>query len=97
MTDLVKIARQRVDTERCTHYEGCERDHRECRSKGRSKGRRAARSATRSAARHSCCDTRQHGERQAISPRQSRMVAVRGNDATDNRRRYRRGDEGEVG
>lgn len=30
MTDLVKTARQRVDTERCTHYEGCERDHREC-------------------------------------------------------------------
>jgi short-subunit dehydrogenase len=30
MTDLVKLARQRIDDGQRTHYEGCERDHREC-------------------------------------------------------------------
>jgi hypothetical protein len=30
MTDLVKLARQRIDDTQRTHWEGCERDHREC-------------------------------------------------------------------
>ncbi len=30
MSDLVKIARQRIDDTQRTHWEGCERDHREC-------------------------------------------------------------------
>jgi hypothetical protein len=28
--DLVKLARQRIDDSPRTHWEGCERDHREC-------------------------------------------------------------------
>lgn len=30
MSDLVKIARARVTDIQQTHWEGCERDHREC-------------------------------------------------------------------
>lgn len=30
MTDLVKIARSRIDGSQRTHWEGCERDHTEC-------------------------------------------------------------------
>ena len=30
MSDLVTIARQRIDDTQRTHWEGCERDHREC-------------------------------------------------------------------
>lgn len=30
MSDLVKIARERIDDTRVTHWVGCERDHREC-------------------------------------------------------------------
>lgn len=30
MSDLVKLARQRIDSTQRTHWEGCERDHREC-------------------------------------------------------------------
>ena len=30
MSDLVKIARARVTDIQSTHWEGCERDHREC-------------------------------------------------------------------
>lgn len=30
MTDLVKIARARIDGTQSTHWVGCERDHREC-------------------------------------------------------------------
>ena len=30
MSDLVQIARQRIDDTHRTHWEGCERDHREC-------------------------------------------------------------------
>lgn len=30
MTDLVDLARSRVDSTQRTHWEGCERDHREC-------------------------------------------------------------------
>lgn len=30
MSDLVQIARQRIDGAQRTHWEGCERDHREC-------------------------------------------------------------------
>ena len=30
MGDLVPLARSRIDGTQCTHWEGCERDHREC-------------------------------------------------------------------
>ena len=30
MSDLVQIARSRIDDTQRTHWEGCERDHREC-------------------------------------------------------------------
>ena len=30
MSDLVKIARERIDGTQATHWVGCERDHREC-------------------------------------------------------------------
>lgn len=30
MSDLVKLARQRIGSTQRTHWEGCERDHREC-------------------------------------------------------------------
>lgn len=30
MSDLVKLARSRIDDTQRTHWEGCERDHREC-------------------------------------------------------------------
>lgn len=30
MTDLVALARSRVDSTQGTHWDGCERDHREC-------------------------------------------------------------------
>ncbi len=30
MADLVRLARQRIDDSPRTHWQGCERDHREC-------------------------------------------------------------------
>jgi hypothetical protein len=30
MSDLVKLARQRIDNDQRTHWDGCERSHREC-------------------------------------------------------------------
>ena len=30
MSDLIKIARERLDGTQSSHWEGCERDHREC-------------------------------------------------------------------
>lgn len=30
VNDLLRLARTRIDTSQRTHYEGCERDHREC-------------------------------------------------------------------